>query len=208
MRRHITGIFVGLAIMVAPCFAATPSAHKSTASHSASAKASSKPASTRTSSPKAATGKSVSSHFAASKTASSKSARGHALASQDAPQKATTATGRHSRKGATLKTVAVRPKSKGQQAIDRQRTLEIQEALIRERYLSGEPTGVWDQSTRDAFTRIQDENHWQTKIVPDSRALIKLGLGPERQNLLTPDSADLATPPPPRQERSASGGTN
>jgi hypothetical protein len=129
------------------------------------------------------------------------------LASQDAPQKAS-ATGRHSRKGATLKTVAVRPKSKGQQAIDRQRTLEIQEALIRERYLSGEPTGVWDQSTRDAFTRIQDENHWQTKIVPDSRALIKLGLGPERQNLLNPDSADLATPPPPRQERSASGGTN
>ncbi len=147
-----------------------------------------------------------------SKSVSSRSARGHASASQpalsqSAPQKAS-ATGRHSRRGATLKTVAVRPKSRGQQAIDRQRTLEIQEALIRERYLEGEPTGVWDQSTRDAFTRIQDENHWQTKIVPDSRALIKLGLGPGRQNLLNPDSADLATPPPLRQERPAVGGTN
>ena len=143
---------------------------------------------------------------------SSRSAHGSTLAtqaesSQNAPQKATTA-GRHSRKGGGLKAVATRPKSKGQQAIDRQRTLEIQEALIREHYLQGEPSGVWDQSTRDAFTRIQDENHWQTKIVPDSRALIKLGLGPGRQNLLNPDSADLATPPPPRQERPAVGGTN
>ena len=122
---------------------------------------------------------------------SSRSAHGSTLAtqaesSQNAPQKATTA-GRHSRKGGGLKAVATRPKSKGQQAIDRQRTLEIQEALIREHYLQGEPSGVWDQSTRDAFTRMQDENHWQTKIVPDSRALIKLGLGPGRQNLLNPD---------------------
>jgi hypothetical protein len=28
------------------------------------------------------------------------------------------------------------------------------------------------------MSRLQADNGWQTKLVPDSRALIKLGLGP------------------------------
>jgi hypothetical protein len=28
------------------------------------------------------------------------------------------------------------------------------------------------------MTKVQSDNGWQTKLVPDSRALIKLGLGP------------------------------
>jgi hypothetical protein len=28
------------------------------------------------------------------------------------------------------------------------------------------------------MTKVQADNGWQTKLVPDSRALIKLGLGP------------------------------
>src|ERR1035441_5103436 len=45
--------------------------------------------------------------------------------------------------------------SHGQHTIDQERTLEIQQALVREHYLSGEPTGKWDQDTRDALLRMQ-----------------------------------------------------
>jgi peptidoglycan hydrolase-like protein with peptidoglycan-binding domain len=69
-------------------------------------------------------------------------------------------------------------KRKGQQGIQPERAREIQAALIREKYLSGEPTGVWDARTQEAMTRYQAENGWQSKVTPDSRALIKLGLGP------------------------------
>ena len=74
------------------------------------------------------------------------------------------------------------------QGINSTRAREIQEALIRERYMDGEPTGVWDQSTRDAMMHFQSANGWQTKVVPDSRALIKLGLGPNHANLINPAS--------------------
>jgi hypothetical protein len=88
------------------------------------------------------------------------------------------------------------PRFHGQQAIDSARTLEIQQALIREHYLTVEDaTGEWNQATRDALTRLQNDNHWQTRILPDSRALIKLGLGPSQQNLLNPESAAIAMPP-------------
>ena len=58
------------------------------------------------------------------------------------------------------------------------RVRAIQEALIREKYLSGEPTGTWDARTEEAMSRYQNANGWQSKVTPDSRALIKLGLGP------------------------------
>ena len=58
------------------------------------------------------------------------------------------------------------------------RVRAIQEALIREKYLTGEATGNWDDRTQDAMTRYQNDNGWQSKVTPDSRALIKLGLGP------------------------------
>ena len=77
----------------------------------------------------------------------------------------------------------------GQQAIDADRAGQIQAALIREKYLDGEPTGKWDQRTRDAMQRFQEDNGWQTKVVPDSRALIKLGLGPSHDDLINPDTA-------------------
>jgi hypothetical protein len=73
-------------------------------------------------------------------------------------------------------------KRHGQQQIDSDRTREIQTALIREHYLDGEPTGSWDDRTRQAFVKLQSEQGWQTKVVPDSRALIKLGLGPKHDN--------------------------
>ena len=77
-------------------------------------------------------------------------------------------------------------KKKGQQVIKPERAMEIQQALIREKYLTGEPTGVWDARTQAALVKFQGDNGWQTKVVPDSRALIKLGLGPNysSENLL------------------------
>jgi len=70
-------------------------------------------------------------------------------------------------------------KRKGQQKIDEDRTRQIQGALIREKYMQGEPTGVWDSSTEQAMTRYQSDHGWQSKVTPDSRAIIKLGLGPD-----------------------------
>lgn len=69
-------------------------------------------------------------------------------------------------------------KRHGQQGIQPDRAREIQEALIREKYLIGEPSGQWDARTKDAMIRYQADHGWQTKVTPDSRALIKLGLGP------------------------------
>ncbi|QMV17364.1 peptidoglycan-binding protein [Granulicella sp. 5B5] len=59
-----------------------------------------------------------------------------------------------------------------------ERATEIQQALIKQGYLNGEPSGVWDSQTSAAMAKLQGDNGWQTKITPDSRALIKLGLGP------------------------------
>ena len=60
-----------------------------------------------------------------------------------------------------------------------ERATQIQTALIKQGYLSGEPTGTWDADSIAAVRKLQSDNGWQTKIVPDSRALIKLGLGPQ-----------------------------
>lgn len=65
-------------------------------------------------------------------------------------------------------------------AMDSERATQIQSALIREGYLSGSPTGTWDAQSAAAMQKMQLDNGWQTKIVPDSRALIKLGLGPQQ----------------------------
>jgi hypothetical protein len=70
-------------------------------------------------------------------------------------------------------------KHHGQQNIQPDRVLAIQQALIREKYLTGEPSGAWDARTQDAMSRYQAANGWQDKVTPDSRALIKLGLGPK-----------------------------
>lgn len=85
-------------------------------------------------------------------------------------------------------------KSHGQQAIDSGRTRDIQTALIREHYLQGQPTGSWDAQTKAALVKFQHDNGWQTKVVPDSRALIKLGLGPSRDGLLNPETAAIGRP--------------
>lgn len=86
---------------------------------------------------------------------------------------------------------------RGQQKIDGQRARAIQEALVRAHYLDGRASGVWDQKTQSAMERYQADNGWQTRVVPDSRALIKLGLGPNHDHLLNPESAMTTTPAGP-----------
>ena len=87
-------------------------------------------------------------------------------------------------------------KSHGQQAIDTERVREIQAALIREHYLDGEPDGVWNSHTKAAMQKYQSDQGWQSKVVPDSRALIKLGLGPDHAGLLNPQTAAIEQPVP------------
>lgn len=78
----------------------------------------------------------------------------------------------------TLAKHAAKPKLVGQRTIDDERATQIQAALIKAGYLGGEPSGHWDAESIAAMTKVQADNGWQTKLVPDSRALIKLGLGP------------------------------
>ena len=123
-------------------------------------------------------------------TASKKKPVQHSVGTAKAPASHSSAS-----KTSTHKTKHARSKSKsksrkrGQQAIDSERARQIQEALIREHYLQGEPSGRWDNLTQMAMQRYQADQGWQTKTIPDSRALIKLGLGPSSEHLLNPESA-------------------
>jgi hypothetical protein len=54
---------------------------------------------------------------------------------------------------------------------------QIQEALIREGYLQGEPTGLWDARTHDAMLRYQTDHGFPATGLPEAKSLMKLGLG-------------------------------
>jgi hypothetical protein len=86
---------------------------------------------------------------------------------------------------------ATKTKTQSQRTIDDGRATQIQQALIKAGYLTGEPSGHWDSASVAAMTKVQADNGWQTKLVPDSRALIKLGLGPSNGN-----TASVPTPQP------------
>jgi hypothetical protein len=104
---------------------------------------------------------------------------------------------------------------RGQQSIDPDRVMQIQQALIREHYLSGDPSGKWDPTTVAAMQKYQSDQGWQTKLMPDSRALKKLGLGPDYSNALNAKDSTFNDPPPtstiPAQQDAgfaAASGTN
>jgi hypothetical protein len=83
----------------------------------------------------------------------------------------------------------------GPRGIEDARATEIQTALIKAGYLTGEPSGHWDSQSQGAMVKFQSDHGWQTKLVPDSRALIKLGLGPDNSTA-TSSTASNATPTP------------
>lgn len=85
-------------------------------------------------------------------------------------------------------------KSTGQRTIDDTRATQIQTSLIKSGYLSGEASGHWDSQTESAMQKFQEDNGWQTKLIPDSRAIIKLGLGPTHNSSLNSASSNMAAP--------------
>jgi peptidoglycan hydrolase-like protein with peptidoglycan-binding domain len=101
---------------------------------------------------------------------------------------------RHSRHSRSRHSRRMAWKYRGQQRPDSERTREIQEALVRQNYLHSAPSGIWDQNTRAAMARFQGDHGWQTKMVPDARALIALGLGPSKDGLINPETAMTSAP--------------
>ena len=78
--------------------------------------------------------------------------------------------------------------------ISAERATQIQTALVKAGYMTGEPSGMWDASTQAAMEKMQADNGWQTKLVPDSRAIIKLGLGPGSTPLTSSEGVEAAGP--------------
>ncbi|MGA8086534.1 MAG: peptidoglycan-binding domain-containing protein [Terracidiphilus sp.] len=103
----------------------------------------------------------------------------------------------HSGKSTKASAKSRHKKLHGQQAIDPARATEIQKALIREHYMTGEPTGQWDAATMAAMQKYQSDQGWQTKLMPDSRALKKLGLGPDYSDAINAPGASFNGPKPP-----------
>jgi hypothetical protein len=85
---------------------------------------------------------------------------------------------------------------RGQQVIEPARVTEIQQALIREQYLNGDANGQWDTTTQAAMQKYQADQGWQTKLMPDSRALKKLGLGPDYSAAINAKNTSFGEPPP------------
>jgi peptidoglycan hydrolase-like protein with peptidoglycan-binding domain len=93
------------------------------------------------------------------------------------------ASSQHAHKSSTVRRVGHRIRHRiahplGQRGIAPERATQIQNALIRQNYLTGSPSGQWDSQTEAAMQKYQADHGWQTKLTPDSRALISLGLGP------------------------------
>jgi peptidoglycan hydrolase-like protein with peptidoglycan-binding domain len=171
IRTSVT-VALAAAMIVTPAFAApahrkTAGSHPLTASHAAKG---SRAAST----PHAKS----SSQAAASAAQSSASNRGAGLK------------GKHGKMKGAIKPLRM----KGQQAIQPERVTEIQQALIREHYLTSEANGKWDDETQAAMQKFQADQGWQTKLMPDSRALKKLGLGPDYSNAINAKSSSFVEP--------------
>jgi len=62
--------------------------------------------------------------------------------------------------------------------------------------MTGEPNGQWDATTMAAMQKYQADQGWQTKLMPDSRAIKKLGLGPDYSNAINASGSSFAAPKP------------
>jgi peptidoglycan hydrolase-like protein with peptidoglycan-binding domain len=107
----------------------------------------------------------------------------------------------HTRRGPTSPRIfnkhsksKVSAKAPGQRSIDDDRASQIQASLVKSGYLSGEGSGHWDAQTEAAMQKFQSDNGWQTKLIPDSRAIIKLGLGPAQDSGVGAMSSSINTP--------------
>jgi hypothetical protein len=130
-----------------------------------------------------------------SRTAGKHSSRAAREADTASPARETGATRKGRVTRASRKTQA--PHLHGQQSIDPERVTQIQQALVREHYLSSDDaTGRWDSTTEAAMQKYQADQGWQTKLMPDSRAIKKLGLGPDYSSAINAKDSSFADPPP------------
>jgi hypothetical protein len=120
----------------------------------------------------------------------------HASSGANLPSSAHLPSGAHLRSGRHHAAAPAARKVHGQQAIAPERVTEIQQALSREHYLSKDADGQWDSTTTAAMQKYQADQGWQTKLMPDSRALKKLGLGPDYSTAINAKTATFADPPP------------
>jgi peptidoglycan hydrolase-like protein with peptidoglycan-binding domain len=91
-------------------------------------------------------------------------------------------------KGDSQKKVSLRSRRRSRRAsyryrlarlrLEPQRVEQIQRALIQAGYLNQEPTGRWDDPTRNAMRRYQADHGFPTTGLPEAKSLMKLGLGP------------------------------
>ena len=181
LSRSTVAMLVSAALFIPPAFASRVHRAPTSGSKSSSKSTStSKSGSTKTTSSKTVTNSSKN-------TTSTDKAKGLAAA-KTRSQSTTT------HKGSKRKTSARRPR--GQQSIDTDRATQIQQALIREHYMSGEPTGTWDSASIAAMQKYQADQGWQTKVMPDSRALKKLGLGPDYSSAINAKEGNFTAPTP------------
>jgi hypothetical protein len=134
-------------------------------------------------------------HGTQSHTAQTHTAQTHGTPARTAQTHGATAHGTQAAHG-TRKGKPKARKPRGQLAMEPGRVTEIQQALIRAHYLSGEADGKWDERTRATMQKYQADQGWQTKLMPDARALKKLGLGPDYSNAINAKNATFAEPPP------------
>ena len=126
-----------------------------------------------------------------------------ALSSLARPVVAQTSTG-HSAAPVAPKKTASSPRSKSQKkkpaasrrqtAPDPARISEIQTALAREGFYSGEPTGKWDASSIDAMKNFQQARGLQPTGKIEALSLQKLGLGSPVAGMAAPDPQPPALP--------------
>ena len=90
-----------------------------------------------------------------SKSATKPHPASHPAANEHSKTSTAAAAHRSKSKYASSRKGGKRKIARGQQKIDPERAQAIQEALIREHYMSGEAAGTWNQSSEDAMRRYQ-----------------------------------------------------
>jgi peptidoglycan hydrolase-like protein with peptidoglycan-binding domain len=88
-----------------------------------------------------------------------------------------------------------------------ERIQEIQQALVQAGYMNAQPNGRWDDQTREAMRRYQNDHGFPVTGLPEAKSLMKLGLGPHplpadldtnSEAKAGPDTVNTAAPPNPQ----------
>jgi hypothetical protein len=124
----------------------------------------------------------------------------HAAQNSASRGKAKSAAGRTRRGASNSKAAKLSQSSHNRDEVRRsamrpepQRVQEIQKALTEAGDLHQEPTGTWDEATREAMKRYQERHAFNVTGLPDAKSLMEMGLGPHP---LPPEVATSSTTRP------------